>query len=528
MIRKLYALVAGDCAPDNPDSSQHQEILLGGFLYLQILKERLDDYLNGIKTQIQSDLRAEAQKLPRAKPVDFRDKRTIAQSIQRLHFDLGQKMTYFLATGNLHSVSGLDLQQVTGYTIVAEKLNFLRYLSHFRAVHRGSFFTTLRTTTVRKLLPESWGFICPVHTPDGSPCGLLNHLSHTCKITTKGPDVSFLPDLIMSLGVSPASNIPTANQVSCVQLDGRIIGWCTDPLAKHVAQVLRLWKVNGQYNIPRDLEIGYVPLSNGGQYPGLYIFSTQARMTRPVKHIATDKEDWVGPFEQVYMSIAIKPNDIRTDSTHVEIDPTNILSIVANLTPFSDFNPSPRNMYQCQMGKQTMGTPGTAISYRTDNKMYRLQTGQTPVVRTRLHTEYGMDHFPNGTNAIVAVISYTGYDMDDAVILNKSSVERGFAHGSIFKTEVVDLKAKRKLGEKNVLYHFGFGPSVQPGLVDRLKDKIDDDGLPFLGTLLREGDPLVVYWDDITERTMIESYHGPEDAFVDEVRILGMSISRKC
>jgi DNA-directed RNA polymerase I subunit RPA2 len=338
------------------------------------------------------------------------------------------------------------------------------------------------------------------------------------------PDVSTLPDMIVSLGVTPPSNVPTAQQVS-VQLDGRIIGWCTDALARHVSQVLRLWKVNGQYNIPLDLEIGYVPTSNGGQYPGLYLFSTQARMTRPVKYIATGKEDWLGPFEQVYMSVAVKPEEIIQESTHVELDPTNILSIVANLTPFSDFNPSPRNMYQCQMGKQTMGTPGTAIQYRTDNKMYRLQTGQTPIVRPRLHEEYGMDHFPNGTNAIVAVISYTGYDMDDAVILNKSAVERGFGYGTIYKTEVVDLKQKRKMGGKNVIYHFGFGPQVSPSMVDRLKDKIDDDGLPFIGSLLREGDALTVYWDDITERTIIEPYHGPEDAFVDEVRILGMSLS---
>jgi DNA-directed RNA polymerase I subunit RPA2 len=127
MIRKLYALVAGDCSPDNPDSSQHHEILLGGFLYLQILKERIDDYLSGIRQIIQSDLRAEANKLPRAKPVDFYDKRLFGKIFQKFHFDLGAKMTYFLATGNLQSVSGLDLQQVTGYTIVAEKLNFLRY-----------------------------------------------------------------------------------------------------------------------------------------------------------------------------------------------------------------------------------------------------------------------------------------------------------------------------------------------------------------------------------------------------------------
>jgi DNA-directed RNA polymerase I subunit RPA2 len=131
MIRKLYALVAGDCAADNPDSTQHHEILLGGFLYLQILKERIDDYLSGIRTQIQSDLRAEERQLPRAKPVNFHDKRIFGQIMQKYHFDLGQKMTYFLATGNLQSSSGLDLQQVTGYTIVAEKLNFLRFVFRY-------------------------------------------------------------------------------------------------------------------------------------------------------------------------------------------------------------------------------------------------------------------------------------------------------------------------------------------------------------------------------------------------------------
>jgi DNA-directed RNA polymerase I subunit RPA2 len=70
---------------------------------------------------------------------------------------------------------------------VAEKLNFFRYLSHFRSVHRGAYFTEMRTTTVRKLLPESWGFMCPVHTPDGSPCGLLNHMSAACKVVTADP-----------------------------------------------------------------------------------------------------------------------------------------------------------------------------------------------------------------------------------------------------------------------------------------------------------------------------------------------------
>jgi DNA-directed RNA polymerase I subunit RPA2 len=60
-----------------------------------------------------------------------------------------------------------------------------------------------------------------------------------------------------------------------------------------------------------------------------------------------------------------------------------MLSVVASLTPYSDYNQSPRNMYQCQMAKQTMGTPAQALTHRTDNKMYRIQTPQTPIARTR-------------------------------------------------------------------------------------------------------------------------------------------------
>ncbi|KAL6327691.1 hypothetical protein AAG906_022631 [Vitis piasezkii] len=73
---------------------------------------------------------------------------------------------------------------VEGMTVQAERLNFLRFLSHFRAVHRGASFAGLSTTSVRKLLPEAWGFLCPVHTPDGEPCGLLNHMASTCRKCT--------------------------------------------------------------------------------------------------------------------------------------------------------------------------------------------------------------------------------------------------------------------------------------------------------------------------------------------------------
>lgn len=83
---------------------------------------------------------------------------------------------------------------------MADKLNFIRYLSHFRCVHRGADFAKMRTTTVRRLLPESWGFLCPVHTPDGEPCGLMNHLTTICEVVTQFVYTASIPALLCNLG----------------------------------------------------------------------------------------------------------------------------------------------------------------------------------------------------------------------------------------------------------------------------------------------------------------------------------------
>lgn len=511
MIRKLYALVAGDCAPDNPDATQHQEVLLGGFLYGMIIKEKIDEYLQNFKLQVQSDIN-------RGVAINFNDRKYISRVFMRINENIGQKLQYFLSTGNLVSQSGLDLQQVSGYTVVAEKINFYRFISHFRMVHRGSFFAELKTTTVRKLLPESWGFLCPVHTPDGSPCGLLNHLSHKCKISTEAADVSQVPKALAKLGVSPAHTFAAGPELCCVQLDGKIVGWTTHEQGKVVADTLRFWKVEGEHGLPLDLEIGYVPPSTKGQYPGLYIFGGHSRMMRPVKYLPLGKTDIVGPFEQVYMNVAVTPAEIENNvHSHVEFSPTNILSILANLTPFSDFNQSPRNMYQCQMGKQTMGTPGVALVHRSDNKLYRLQTGQTPIVKANLYDDYGMDNFPNGMNAVVAVISYTGYDMDDAMIINKSADERGFGYGTVYKVEKVDLSQSRRKGDP-ITQHFGFGEDEWP---ESWKEILEDDGFPRIGSRVEEGSPVVAYYDETLGKTKVKTFHSSEPAYIEEVKLIG-------
>lgn len=529
MVRKLYTLAAGDCTADNPDAVSSQEVLLGGFLYSMLLKERLQDWLGQIGGTARQ-WSASKNGLRFTSPAFEKD--FLPRIVRKTTENIGGAMEYFLSTGNLSSSSGLDLQQTSGFTVVAEKINFYRFISHFRMIHRGSFFAQLKTTTVRKLLPESWGYLCPVHTPDGAPCGLLNHLAHQCSVQTRRLDASKVESAVVRLGVSakPSSSV---DESVTVQLDGRILGNCPPEHAQLIAQTLRFWKVDGKNGIPVELEVGFVPNSNGGQYPGLFLFLGPSRMLRPVKFIPLQKPDYVGPFEQPFMEIACLPQDIISGvTTHIEFEPTNILSILANMTPFSDFNQSPRNMYQCQMSKQAMGTPGTAMQYRTDNKTYLLQTGQTPIARSPLYNQYGLDNFPNGMNAIVAVISYTGYDMDDAMIINKSAHERGFGDGTVYKTKQYPLEesGRRSSSKKDIKKLFGFPLSAT--VEGAWRERLDSDGLAYIGSKVKEGDIIAAFhsvmydaendrYTNFDGKTHFFRYKEAEEAYVDQVRIIG-------
>lgn len=131
MIEKLYAVVAGECECDSLDSVANQEVLLGGHLYAQLLSEKLYDLLVGARAKAMKDL----------KNVNFDSGQFRSPMYLKKLFDMqtsvGKKLEQFLATGNLVSRSNLDLQQATGFTVVADKLNMVRYLSHFRSIHRG-------------------------------------------------------------------------------------------------------------------------------------------------------------------------------------------------------------------------------------------------------------------------------------------------------------------------------------------------------------------------------------------------------
>jgi len=117
--------------------------------------------------------------------------------------------------------------------------------------------------------------------------------------------------------------------------------------------------------------------------------------------------------------IALYESDIVAATTHLEIEPFTILGAVAGLIPYPHHNQSPRNTYQCAMGKQAIGAIGYNQLNRIDTLLYLSVYPQQPMVKTKTIELIGYDRLPAGQNATVAVMSYSGYDIEDALILNK-------------------------------------------------------------------------------------------------------------
>ncbi|KAM3931519.1 DNA-directed RNA polymerase I subunit RPA2 [Leptodactylus fuscus] len=506
MTKKLFTFAKEECMEENPDSLMIQEVLTPGQLLLMFLKERLEFWLVGAKMNLEK----------RSQRTSFILNNESMMKIFSSTTDLTSVCEYLLATGNLRSRTGLGMLQDSGLVVVADKLNFIRYLSHFRCVHRGASFAKMRTTAVRRLLPESWGFLCPVHTPDGEPCGLMNHMTAICEIVTQTFNNSQLLVLLCTLGITPVDAIPGKSYSDCYQvmMDGAMVGWVEKDLAPNLVNTLRNFKVTQERKLPPWTEIVLIPMTGKASlYPGLYIFTTPCRMVRPVRNLAVGKEELIGSLEQVFLNVAIYEGDIVPGvTTHQELFPHSMMSVVANFIPFSDHNQSPRNMYQCQMGKQTMGFPLLTYQDRSDNKLYRLQTPQSPLVRPTMYDHFDMDNYPIGTNAIVAVISYTGYDMEDAMILNKASWERGFAYGSVYKTDFIDLSQKIKSAEDN----FVFGVKLDD---ERIKGKLDEDGLPPVGAVLQHGEPHYGYVNMNTGENFVVFYKSKESCVIDNIKI---------
>jgi DNA-directed RNA polymerase II subunit RPB2 len=151
-------------------------------------------------------------------------------------------------------------------------------------------------------------------------------------------------------------------------------------------------------------------------------------------YISAGVIEWVDVEEMNCSKIALKREDIDEYTTYLEIHPSTILSIYTNTIPFLNHNPTPRIVFSGAQGKQAIGVYATNFNKRIDTLGYVLHYPQKPIVSTSIAEYLNVNKLPNGENLIVAIATYTGYNQEDSVMVNRASLERGMFNITGYKS----------------------------------------------------------------------------------------------
>ena len=143
--------------------------------------------------------------------------------------------------------------------------------------------------------------------------------------------------------------------------------------------------------------------------------------------------EYLDAMEEESTLVAFYEEDITKDHTHMEILPLAIVGLCTSLVPFGNFNQSTRLNAGSKNQKQALGLYVANYLVRMDMDVNMLQTPQKPIVQTIMHESSKYDQHPSGQNVVVAVISFDGYNMEDAILLNKASIDRGFARSTYYR-----------------------------------------------------------------------------------------------
>ena len=507
MIYRLGNCALGRAFGDDRDHYGKKRLDMSGVLLTGIFRQYFRNFLKSVESNIKDKLKND--KTGRINLEDVFDTNIITNG-----------MKYALATGNWGK-NRVGVVLKTGVAQVLQRLTFMSSLSHLRRLNTP-LEKTGKITKPRQLHNTHWGMLCPAETPEGQACGLVKNLSLMAFVSVGTPskliqrDLDEIPDFQKLSELSPES----IRGKSKIFINGSWVGITNNPedimerligqrrkacISKEISIVNNF--MNKEIRIYTDSGRSLRPLFVVEKYKNENNeTSSRLKITKQDIRDLTDQKmkfddlvdngviEFLDVEEEESSMIAMKITDLVnnrhycTTYTHCEIHPAMILGVAASIIPFPDHNQSPRNVYQSAMGKQAIGIYSTNFNMRMDTLSYLLFYPQKPLVVTQSMEFLKFKALPAGINAIVAIMCYTGYNQEDSVIMNQSSIDRGLFRSAFFRTYTSEQRIESKL--KNEQFEVPDRRQVSKYRMGNY-GKLDCEGLIPPGTKVR-GDDIII------------------------------------
>jgi DNA-directed RNA polymerase subunit B' len=238
---------------------------------------------------------------------------------------------------------------------------------------------------------------------------------------------------------------------SKVYVNGSLVGTHPNPeqLADHIRQARRRGDVSEMVNVAvngRTDEV-IVNADAGRARRPLLVVENGEPLISEAEIEALENDDiefqelvdrgyieFIDAEEEGDILVAVDEDDLTEDHTHLEVDPQLIFGIGAGMIPYPEHNASPRITMGSGMIKQSLGLPSANYRVRPDTRQHLLHYPQLSLVKTQTTEQIGYDDRPAAQNFVVAVMSYEGFNIEDALVMNQGSVDRGLARSHFFRT----------------------------------------------------------------------------------------------